>query len=350
MTAKLRVGVIGLDHDHVWGNLAALATGELGRLVAVSEPDAALRERLARTHGGVETHDSHEALLERRDLDAVLAFTDNRAAAELAARALRRGLPVMVEKPMAADLAGADALLAAARRRRRTADGQLADRLAAGPSSWPGPARRRRGRRAGAALASRRPRRAPGIRLFDPVLRLALRPGAQRRRRARRLLRLRRDPRARRARAAVVGDRGGRASPQGGPARRGQCGGGVALSTRARGAGGELDPDRRRARVRRGRLRRRRHAAGPPAARGARGPGRGRGPRAGRHRRREPLRRAAAAARRRARRRRVFPLPHPRRAPHRGAVRAGRGRDVQEVLAAALEASATGRAIALPPA
>ena len=42
-------------------------------------------------------------------------FADNRVSAELGRRALERGLPVMIEKPMAADLAGADALLAAAR-------------------------------------------------------------------------------------------------------------------------------------------------------------------------------------------------------------------------------------------
>jgi predicted dehydrogenase len=111
----LRVGVLGLSHDHVWGNLAALAGSPDARLVAVSEPDAALRARLARDHGGVAALADHHALLERRDLDAVLVFSDNRTSAELGVRALGRGLPVMVEKPMAADLAGADALLAAAR-------------------------------------------------------------------------------------------------------------------------------------------------------------------------------------------------------------------------------------------
>jgi len=118
--ARLRVGVLGLSHDHVWSNLAALASGELGTLVAASDPDPELRARLAGAHGGVATHDAHDALLERRDLDAVLVFSDNRASAELGVRALERGLPAMVEKPMAADLAGADALVAAARRAGRT--------------------------------------------------------------------------------------------------------------------------------------------------------------------------------------------------------------------------------------
>ena len=115
MTARLRVGVLGLSHDHVWGNLAAVAAGDLGRVVAAAEPAPRLRERLSRDHAGVDLHPAYDALLERHDLDAVLVFADNRSSAELGARALGRGLPVMVEKPMAADLAGAETLLAAAR-------------------------------------------------------------------------------------------------------------------------------------------------------------------------------------------------------------------------------------------
>jgi predicted dehydrogenase len=115
MSAPLRVGVLGLSHDHVWGNLSALATGEIGRLVAVAEPSPGLRDRLGRQHGGVVLHHTYDALLERSDLDAVLIFADNRAAAELGVQALGRGFPVLLEKPMAADLQGAEALLAAAR-------------------------------------------------------------------------------------------------------------------------------------------------------------------------------------------------------------------------------------------
>src|SRR5881397_2859698 len=113
--AQLRVGVLGLNHDHVWGNLAALNDNELGQAVAAADPDPRLRERLAREHGGVKALDTYDALLERADLDAVMVFADNRASVELAIRALGRGVPVMIEKPMAADLAGAEALLAAAR-------------------------------------------------------------------------------------------------------------------------------------------------------------------------------------------------------------------------------------------
>lgn len=111
----LRVGVLGLSHDHIWNHVPVLRAGEVGRLVAVAEPDPALRARLAREYGAVDVSPSPDALLERRDLDAVLVYSDNRASAEWARRAVERGLPTMLEKPMAADLAGADALLAASR-------------------------------------------------------------------------------------------------------------------------------------------------------------------------------------------------------------------------------------------
>jgi predicted dehydrogenase len=110
----LRVGVLGLSHDHIWPNLKALAASGVGRLVAVAEPDPALRARLAEEQGDVETTESYDDLLERGDLDAVFVYADNRASAELARLAVERQLPTMIEKPMAADLAGAEGVLKAA--------------------------------------------------------------------------------------------------------------------------------------------------------------------------------------------------------------------------------------------
>ena len=100
--ARLSVGVLGLSHDHVWGNLAAVHAGAHGRLVAAADPDPRLRERFQKLYAGVAAHETFDALLERRDVDAVLVFSDNRASAELGVRALERRLPVMIAKPMAA--------------------------------------------------------------------------------------------------------------------------------------------------------------------------------------------------------------------------------------------------------
>ena len=128
----LRVGVLGLSHDHIWPNLKALAAGNVGQLAVVAEPDPALRARLADEHGAIETETSFDDLLERGDIDAVMVYADNRLSVELAQKAVARGLPTMIEKPMAADLAGADALVNAAEAAGVAADGELADGVAAG--------------------------------------------------------------------------------------------------------------------------------------------------------------------------------------------------------------------------
>ena len=70
--ARLNVGVLGLSHDHVWSNLAALAGGELGCLAAVAEPDAQLRARFQGLYGGVPAHEEFEAVLK-----AVIASDPN---------------------------------------------------------------------------------------------------------------------------------------------------------------------------------------------------------------------------------------------------------------------------------
>src|SRR3954453_13661810 len=115
----LRVGVLGLSHDHIWPNLKALAAGNVGRLVAVAELDPALRARLATEENigvpaAVETHASYEAPLARDDLDAIFVYSNNRESAALARQSVERRFPTMIEKPMAADLAGADGLVTAA--------------------------------------------------------------------------------------------------------------------------------------------------------------------------------------------------------------------------------------------
>jgi predicted dehydrogenase len=115
--SRIRVGVLGLTHDHIWSNLDHLAKLDGAELVGAAEPDAALRERFRGRYGDKLTVADYDGLLEGdHDLQALFIFADNRASAELAVRAAGRGLHVMLEKPMAADLAQADRLLAAARR------------------------------------------------------------------------------------------------------------------------------------------------------------------------------------------------------------------------------------------
>jgi predicted dehydrogenase len=113
-TGKLRVGVLGLSHDHIWDNLKALAGCSQGVLVAAADPHPQLLQRIKHEYGCQQLFSDYEKLLDQVELDAVYIYSDNRESAQLAELAARRGLHIMLEKPMAATLAGAKAAYQAA--------------------------------------------------------------------------------------------------------------------------------------------------------------------------------------------------------------------------------------------
>ncbi|NQV26191.1 MAG: Gfo/Idh/MocA family oxidoreductase [Rhodopirellula sp.] len=115
MTDKLRVGVLGLSHDHVWSNLQSLIARNDAELVGAFDSHEELRQKF-RSEFEIEACDNFESLLNDSRLDAVYVFSSNAEGASLAVAAAECGLHVLIEKPMAASLAQADQMLAAARR------------------------------------------------------------------------------------------------------------------------------------------------------------------------------------------------------------------------------------------
>lgn len=115
MAEKLRIGVLGLSHDHVWSNVQSLIDRGDATLVGAAEPREELRQKFCNEFEVDALADS-AALLSNHDLDAVYVFSSNTEGASLAIAAAERGLHVLIEKPMAASLAQADAMMAAARR------------------------------------------------------------------------------------------------------------------------------------------------------------------------------------------------------------------------------------------
>jgi len=113
MTKPYRIGVVGLTHDHVWGNLENLAILDSGQLSAVADPNQPLLDRVSQEFGCA-TYRDYPEMVNRESLDAVYVFCDNAQGAEIGVWAAEQGLHVMVEKPMAATLEGAERLLAAA--------------------------------------------------------------------------------------------------------------------------------------------------------------------------------------------------------------------------------------------
>ncbi len=83
--------------------------------MAAADPHEALRQKVQADIGCERVYADPEEMLDREELDAVYVFGDNRGGAAQACAALVRGIPALVEKPMASTLAGADAMLAASR-------------------------------------------------------------------------------------------------------------------------------------------------------------------------------------------------------------------------------------------
>ncbi len=115
---ELRVGLIGFGTAGAVFHAPLIAAAPGLRLAAVvtSDPERAARAR--REHPGAEVVDSAARLFELRDrLDLVVVAAPNRFHVPLAEAALAAGLPVVVDKPLAASAAEARRLVAEARRR-----------------------------------------------------------------------------------------------------------------------------------------------------------------------------------------------------------------------------------------
>jgi len=115
MAEKVRVGVLGMTHDHVWESLTQLDQSPLGDLVAVADANQELLDKTREEYGCDQLFTSAEDLLEQVDLDAVYIFSDNASGVILTEMAADAGLHVLIEKPMASNYAGAVQMMAAAR-------------------------------------------------------------------------------------------------------------------------------------------------------------------------------------------------------------------------------------------
>jgi predicted dehydrogenase len=112
VSAPLPVGVVGVGAlgRHHARHLAGL---DEARLVGIHDTDLA-RARAVAGELGTIAFDDLDALLER--VEAVTVAVPTPVHAQVGVRALEAGVPVLMEKPLAATLAEADALLAAASR------------------------------------------------------------------------------------------------------------------------------------------------------------------------------------------------------------------------------------------
>ncbi|WP_125263819.1 Gfo/Idh/MocA family protein [Streptomyces alboflavus] len=109
----LRLGVLGYG---LRGSLARTAhrPGAGSRVTALADHDPAARTAAALAFPGARIAADHRKVTEDPDVDALMILTPDHTHTELACEALRAGKPVCVEKPLAIDVEGCDAILRAA--------------------------------------------------------------------------------------------------------------------------------------------------------------------------------------------------------------------------------------------
>src|SRR4029450_10612807 len=111
----LGVGVIGLGGASL-AMIPKFVQNPNFRIAAAADIDAEIMDRFRKDFPDGESYDDAARLCESRNVDLVYIATPNRFHVEHAAMALESKKHVLIEKPMAIDIAGAEQMIAAAKR------------------------------------------------------------------------------------------------------------------------------------------------------------------------------------------------------------------------------------------
>lgn len=114
MSDKVNIGVIGAGWWATLSHIPALRANPNVGLVAVNRPDADGMEKVVQSFPGVRPYFDAAEMLAKEALHGVVVASPHILHAEHAQLALSRGLPTLIEKPMATSAADARALLATA--------------------------------------------------------------------------------------------------------------------------------------------------------------------------------------------------------------------------------------------
>lgn len=105
---KTRIGVIGLDHDHVWELLHYIANEPQAELVAIADAHPELIDKAkSQVPAGVRFYSDYVRMLDEARPEAVIITTENDRHLEILRECARRHIHVSTEKPMATNAADA---------------------------------------------------------------------------------------------------------------------------------------------------------------------------------------------------------------------------------------------------
>src|SRR4051794_1857598 len=116
--SPVRFAIVGLTHDHAGGFIPRTVGRTDAQLVAIVEPDLELSARYARRFH-LDTNLFYSSLSElfaRTNVQAVATFTSTFDHRRVIEQCAPKGIPVMVEKPLAVNMEHARAIAAAAKK------------------------------------------------------------------------------------------------------------------------------------------------------------------------------------------------------------------------------------------
>lgn len=105
---KVRLAIVGLDHDHVWGLIPYILKEPDAELVGIADPHPELVQKAkARVPSSVKFFKSYVHMLDELKPDAVIVTTENDRHLEILKECARRHISFSTEKPMATNAADA---------------------------------------------------------------------------------------------------------------------------------------------------------------------------------------------------------------------------------------------------
>ncbi len=109
------IAVIGLVHSHVWGHLSRMASEKsAAKLVGVAEPNQELVAEARKAIGNVPVYSDYKEMLEKAKPAIVWAFVENNRHLEIVQACAPRKIQIIFEKPLASTLKDALAIQALA--------------------------------------------------------------------------------------------------------------------------------------------------------------------------------------------------------------------------------------------
>lgn len=116
MATRIRLAFVGGEHLHFKGLLESALKSPTAEVVGMSIADTELREFFNEQYPDVPAYAESDELYDKARPEAIVTCADNRRAGEVVADAARRGVHVMKEKPMAADVTVAEEMATVAAR------------------------------------------------------------------------------------------------------------------------------------------------------------------------------------------------------------------------------------------